>query len=93
MNIEIGSIVLSKAGRDSGNYFIVVKQEKEFAYIVDGGLRKVEKPKKKKLKHLSSTKETHEVLKDKFLSGKKVFDSEVKSALRVIKEKLIEGEK
>lgn len=55
MEIKIGSIVRSKAGRDKGMLFITVGLEDGYAYVSDGKLRRVEKPKKKKLKHLQGT--------------------------------------
>ena len=44
----LGQVVLSKAGKDSGSFYAVVLEEKDFAYIADGRLRKVEKPKRKR---------------------------------------------
>lgn len=55
MDIVAGTIVYSKAGRDKGNMFLVIKTEDRFCYIADGDMRKVEKPKKKKLIHLQRT--------------------------------------
>ena len=55
MEIQTGSVVYSKAGRDKTNKFLVLKVEGEYAYIADGNLRKVDKLKKKKLKHLQKT--------------------------------------
>lgn len=52
----LGQIVLSKAGKDSGSYYVVLNEEGDFAYIADGRLRKIEKPKKKRQKHLAPTK-------------------------------------
>ena len=40
---------------DKTNKFLVLKVEGEYAYIADGNLRKVDKLKKKKLKHLQKT--------------------------------------
>ncbi len=58
--IRVGSVVISKAGRDKGKKLIVVEMERdEYALVADGGLRKVEKPKKKKLRHLQSTQEVY----------------------------------
>lgn len=49
----IGKLVQSKAGRDKGEFFFVIEQiDEQFVLIVDGKIHKVEKPKKKKLKHL-----------------------------------------
>jgi ribosomal protein L14E/L6E/L27E len=55
MEIERGSLVYSIKGRDKGNLFLVLKRDGDFVYLADGNLRKVEKPKKKKLKHVNVT--------------------------------------
>lgn len=51
--IKIGQIVKSKAGRDKNRYFVIKELiDKDYVTIVNGTLRKVDKPKKKKIKHL-----------------------------------------
>ncbi len=55
MEIVIGSIVISKAGRDKGMLFLVVDIKDGYIYVADGKLRRVENPKKKKVKHLQGT--------------------------------------
>lgn len=52
----LGQVVLSKAGKDSGSFYAVITEEGDFAYIADGRLRKVDKPKRKRKKHLAPTK-------------------------------------
>ena len=54
MNDLVGHLVVSLAGRDKGCICAVVGEpdEEGFVLIADGKVRKVEKPKKKKLKHL-----------------------------------------
>lgn len=52
--LQIGQFVKSKAGRDKGNVLIVFGiVDEHYVLVVDGDLRKLEKPKKKKVKHLS----------------------------------------
>ena len=52
--LQIGQFVKSKAGRDKGNVLIVFSiVDEQYVLVVDGDLRKLEKPKKKKVKHLS----------------------------------------
>jgi ribosomal protein L14E/L6E/L27E len=54
--IEVGRIVRSKAGRDSGRMFLVVGEaDEQHLLIADGDLRKIAKPKKKKRRHLMPT--------------------------------------
>lgn len=55
MEIQPGSLVYSKAGRDKTSLLLVLSTDGEYAYVADGILRTVEKPKKKKLKHLQKT--------------------------------------
>jgi ribosomal protein L14E/L6E/L27E len=80
-----GSVVISKAGRDSGKYFLVVGSEGEdYVYLADGNLRRLAKPKKKKAKHVAQTPHTLEGIGNKLIEGKKVFDAEIRSALKNI---------
>ncbi len=51
--MAIGQVVKSKAGRDKDRLFLVLDIiDSENVFIVDGKLRKLENPKKKKVKHL-----------------------------------------
>ncbi len=53
---EVGRIVRSKAGRDAGRLFLAIGAvDGEHLLIADGDLRKAEKPKKKKIRHLEAT--------------------------------------
>ena len=48
-----GRVVLSTQGRDEGRYFVVLKViDEQFVLMADGLTRKVDHPKKKKVKHL-----------------------------------------
>jgi ribosomal protein L14E/L6E/L27E len=82
--MDIGSIVYSKAGRDKGGYYIVVKQSDldGYVFIADGGVRRIEKPKLKKIKHLRSSGAAAEKLTDKLINQKSVYDAELRSALK-----------
>ena len=71
----LGSIVISRAGRDSKREFVVVGLDKDapdgdIVYIADGRLRKIESPKKKKLKHLILTGRVSEEAGTLIISGK-----------------------
>ena len=80
--IEIGRIVFSKSGRDAGKCFMIYDIiDEDYVYLVDGALRKLGKPKKKKVKHIELKPVRLEQIREKMLNGKKVFDSEVRSAL------------
>ena len=81
-----GQLVLSKAGRDKGKKFIVTAVDKEsgYVYIVDGKLRRVENPKKKKLKHLEVTGITSIKLADKLKEGKPLQNPEIVKEIKLL---------
>lgn len=85
--MELGQIVLSKCGRDNKRYFFVVQIDecKEYVFIADGDLRKIEKPKRKKLKHLVPL-EIDETIKCKLEEGHKITNTELKKHLKNNKE-------
>lgn len=81
--LQVGQLVRSRAGRDQGRYFMVsALVDSEYVYLVDGQLRKMEKPKKKKRKHLESRKVYFSSLRQKLEGGQTVFDYEVRQALQ-----------
>ena len=55
MELKIGTVVQSLRGRDEG-FFMVVGTDGMFAYLADGCSRRLEKPKKKNLRHLRVTR-------------------------------------
>lgn len=49
---EVGAVVLSLAGRDSGKLLATVGSENGFILVCDGKERPVERPKRKNSRHL-----------------------------------------
>jgi ribosomal protein L14E/L6E/L27E len=56
MDILRGCVVISSAGHDKGMLFAVLEVSGAYALIANGRLRPLEKPKRKSIKHLHSTK-------------------------------------
>ena len=55
MDIHLGLVVTSVAGRDKGRLFAVVGVvDENYVLIADGKLRRLEEPKRKKVKHIRS---------------------------------------
>ncbi|MBZ4645210.1 MAG: hypothetical protein PWR27_431 [Petroclostridium sp.] len=87
MDICPGQIVYSTAGRDKGRYFIVIEQiDENYVYICDGDIRRFEKPKKKKVKHLRFTGKDAQYIKDKLDKMQKVSNSEIRKSLKAFLE-------
>ena len=54
MEVDKSSLVVSKAGRDQGQLFYVIDADEQYVYLADGKSRRLEKPKRKKRKHIDS---------------------------------------
>lgn len=76
-----GQVVYSKKGRDKGKAFIVYDCNEEYAFLVDGDLRKLEKPKKKKLMHVQMTKHIDNEVKKKLDENLYLNNADIKKAL------------
>ncbi len=84
--VEVGRVVFSRAGRDKGKYYIIVDIiDEQYVNISDGDLRRLASPKKKKIKHLDMKPEVLENIKEKLQNGKKVFDAELRSAIKALR--------
>lgn len=53
--MEVGQIVISKAGRDKGYFLVISSFCDGKVYVCDGKERPIERPKPKNPKHLSFT--------------------------------------
>ena len=49
---EIGMLAKSKAGHDKGRIYVIMNLDETYVYLVDGCVRKLDNPKKKKRKHV-----------------------------------------
>ena len=76
-----GRVVLSTQGRDAGRYFIVLEViDENFVLMADGLTRKIDHPKKKKVKHLRPKPIQVEVDSAK-LPNRHLQDSDLRRAL------------
>lgn len=89
--IQVGSIVISTMGRDRGMYFIVIDSDDEYVFLVDGMVRKIERVKKKKIKHIEVTEHYSENIAEKVKNKNKISNHDVKKALKEILKKEVGG--
>lgn len=82
MRIQKSDVVLSLAGRDQGSLFIVLDTEDGFVWLADGKARKVEKPKRKKLRHLRHVCSSDGAVAEKIRNGQPVTNKELKQTLK-----------
>lgn len=80
----LGSVVYSKSGRDSGSYYVVTEiVDNDYVKIVDGVIRKIEKPKLKKIKHLKTKGDVLDKIGTKLANKDTIYNAEIRSALRI----------
>ena len=81
MEVDKSSLIVSKAGRDKGQLFYVIDMDEQYVYLVDGKSRKLEKPKRKKRKHVEQVPRTESRIAEKIRNGEKVLNSELRKEL------------
>lgn len=89
--VKSGDLVVSLSGRDKDNCFLVIDVENDFAKIVDGKVHKIQKPKRKNVKHIKIilTAEYKEFA-DKINLGQPVGNKRIFQLIKAEKEKLQE---
>jgi len=92
MGINISDVVEAVNGRDAGKLFFVVGTEDGSALIADGAGRRIEKPKKKKFKHLKPVRAVGGETAARIAAGDRVTNGELKRALSGIREAPHEAE-
>ena len=89
MNISKADIIVSLAGRDKEKYFFVLDVDGDYAYLVNGKTRKIENPKRKKLKHLRFAARIDSKVAEKLRNGDKVLNSELRRDLAIYGQKSV----
>jgi len=83
MDLQVGQIVISKAGRDKGAAFVVTKLEGDYALLVDGKSRRLDNPKRKKTKHLQPTNYVDKNLAQIITTGAYLKDADFRATIKM----------
>ena len=90
--ISISDIIVSTAGRDQGKLFYVIGTDGVYALVANGKDRKLEHPKRKKLKHVRFVTRTETRVAAKLRTGEKVLNSELRRDLAELRRNLQENQ-
>ncbi|MFT4147158.1 MAG: RNA-binding protein [Mobilitalea sp.] len=82
--IIIGCFAKSIAGHDTDNYYVIIQEDSEYVYLVDGRIRTLERPKKKKKKHVSILSEYDQSILNK-VKNSSINNEEIKRAIKLLK--------
>lgn len=79
----IGGYAISSAGHDVGKRYVIFRIDGEYVYLVDGRIRTLNHPKKKKMMHLRVTEQPDSFLAEK-VKNNTVKNEEIKRALKLM---------
>ena len=80
-DIKISDVVVSTAGRDQGELFYVIGEDGLFLLLANGKDRPLDRPKRKKRKHVQKVLRSETRVANKLLAGDKVLNSELRRDL------------
>ena len=80
-DFNISDVVVSTAGRDKGKLFYIIETNPVYLTLANGKDRTLEKPKRKKRKHIQKVLRSETRVAEKLKSGDKVLNSELRRDL------------
>ena len=83
-DFNIADVVISTAGRDQGKLFYVIGTDPVYLTLANGKDRTLEKPKRKKRKHIQKVLRSETRVAEKLRLGDKVLNSELRRDLAYI---------
>ena len=86
--LTISDVVVSTKGRDQGKWFYVIAEDQDFLFLANGKDRTLEKPKRKKRRHIQKVLRSETRVAKHQRSGDKVLNSELRKDLAYLKKTL-----
>ena len=80
-DIQIADVVIATAGREKGKLFYVTQVDENYLSLVNGKDRTLERPKRKKRKHVERVLRSETRVAEKLKQGDKVLNSELRRDL------------
>ena len=80
-DINISDVVMTTAGRDAGQWFYVIDEDPVYLMLANGKDRTLDKPKRKKRKHVQKVLRSETRVADKLRQGDKVLNGELRRDL------------
>ena len=80
-DINISDVVVSTQGRDQGEWFYVIAQDQIYLLLANGKDRTLDRPKRKKRKHVQKVLRSETRVAEKLRLGDKVLNGELRRDL------------
>lgn len=81
MEYKPGMLAKSIAGHDQNQIYVIMQEDREFVFLCDGRLKTIDKPKKKRKKHIQLIKIISEELAVKIAEGSVIKNEEIRKAI------------
>ena len=88
-DFNISDVVVSTAGRDKGSLFYVIGTDPTYLFLANGKDRTLDKPKRKKRKHVRKVLRPETRVAGKIASGDKVLNSELRRDLAYLSREML----
>jgi len=88
LDLNIADVVVSTAGRDQGKLFYVIGTDPVYLLLANGKDRALDKPKRKKRKHIQKVLRSETSVAEKLRKGDKVLNSELRRDLAEISQEM-----
>lgn len=79
---ETGMLAKSLAGHDRNRLYIIIRTEGEYVWLADGSCRTVERPKRKKKKHIQVVHRIPEPVKSVLEHGEPIQNEHIKQIIQ-----------
>ena len=80
-DVNISDVVIATAGRDQGKLFYVIGTDPVYLMLANGKDRSLDKPKRKKRKHIQKVLRSETRVAEKLRQGDKVLNGELRRDL------------
>ena len=72
----------SRSGHDRNQYYLIIKKDEDFVYLVNGTTKPLEKPKKKNQKHIQIIRHLCDEVTEMLADG--ITDITIKKAIKIM---------
>jgi ribosomal protein L14E/L6E/L27E len=81
--IRTEGFAVSAAGHDAGKCYVIIHMDSEYVYLVDGRIRTLDRPKKKKKIHVRILNHSDKTMEEK-IKNKMIRNEEIKRAIKLL---------
>lgn len=85
MEYGTGTLCRSLAGHDKGELFVISGEAGEYVSLVNGSSRPLDKPKRKKKKHVQMIRDEEEWNRKSLMEGGRIRDEHIRGMIRSYK--------